>query len=587
MDQLTIIPISGIPYAYRPVTNIVPFSEQDGSRYLEVLYDLKRFLNDTVITHINTEVGELAESWKATTEKLIGDVEEQLATQTADVDGKITSLEDYVDEAVNSIVGSTIVVVDPVMKTVIANLTSQTRVYLDTLYAGKSVQTLTETGRLSASALDAAYASKTTQTAVESGRLAKAALDGDYSAKSTQTTVETGRLSATAMKRGTVGANGLYMPRPYALNKWNVRKVATIGKRRQSHIAFVGDSILFGATTTKPYPSNNVPGRFKEMLDSIYGSAGSGIINMIDTVVADNAIDPRIAFTGGPVITAWGIFKQGAVKLLPNSVGKLFIAGDCDETTVFNLSSSSGVCTATSGGVVQRFRVAKGSGTTVVENDPTYHQIVTRLPWGSVANRTVELTSIAATGDFYPVAVEARINKLGTFRVTNASDNGQSLNTLFAGAAYNDEVNGFFGLPMIDMLRADLLVIGLGINDWQAATPIATFKASLTTLIRRQRQGGLTSAGFSPASGEAMLLWHAQPSIATLQPVGGPTWEEYRTALYEVADEQIVPLLDLGLRYDNFNAGNALGMFGDGIHLNDLGSLDEASAVFGAIMTNV
>ena len=48
---------------------------------------------------------------------------------------------------------------------------------------------------------------------------------------------------------------------------------------------------------------------------------------------------------------------------------------------------------------------------------------------------------------------------------------------------------------------------------------------------------------------------------------------------YEVADEENVPLLDLGTRWNTYAAGNAAGFFGDGIHPNDAGSLDIAPAV--------
>ena len=143
------LPIGTIPYTLRPVTNIVPFSEQDGSRYLEILYDLKRFVNDDIISSVNTEMGALADSWKASVIELVSAVEAQLEAQNGQVSADVAEMIDYVDQAVQSIVNSSINVQDPVVEAILGNLNSASRELLNTLYAGKAVEDTLNTGRLS------------------------------------------------------------------------------------------------------------------------------------------------------------------------------------------------------------------------------------------------------------------------------------------------------------------------------------------------------------------------------------------------------------------------------------------------------
>jgi hypothetical protein len=54
---------------------------------------------------------------------------------------------------------------------------------------------------------------------------------------------------------------------------------------------------------------------------------------------------------------------------------------------------------------------------------------------------------------------------------------------------------------------------------------------------------------------------------------------------YQVADEEDVPLLDLGGRWNNYATGNSKGTFADTIHPTDFGSQDIAAGVRQVILS--
>ncbi|MCA9325477.1 right-handed parallel beta-helix repeat-containing protein, partial [Candidatus Saccharibacteria bacterium] len=148
----------------------------------------------------------------------------------------------------------------------------------------------------------------------------------------------------------------------------------------------------------------------------------------------------------------------------------------------------------------------------------------------------------------------------------------------YTSGVNNDETNGSYGLPHLDAAKADLMIIALGINDWQGATSVSTIKDALTNLIVRQRSSGTASGGGDHADGDVMLLWNPIPNIAALGK-SESLWEDYRQAYYEVADEQNCALLDLGLVWDDYATGSGLGYYADTIHLSDSGSAIVAQKV--------
>lgn len=151
------IPVINFP-PFRPYSNITPFTVRDGATYLTVLEELRNWLNTTLVPHVDTEIANLVIAWEDNASTLLANViaalndqsdtvtaqlneqnasilqqlnaqnaaiTAQLAAQDANVAAQIDAMTTYVDNAVQSIINSTIEVSDPVISGVISNNTSE------------------------------------------------------------------------------------------------------------------------------------------------------------------------------------------------------------------------------------------------------------------------------------------------------------------------------------------------------------------------------------------------------------------------------------------------------------------------------
>jgi lysophospholipase L1-like esterase len=212
---------------------------------------------------------------------------------------------------------------------------------------------------------------------------------------------------------------------------------------------------------------------------------------------------------------------------------------------------------------------------------------VYKISTGSTASHTLKITPSATAGQNVFVSwVEARVNGSGRFRVSNVSISGKSLATAVTLASNYSDDNGLFGYPHIDSYKADLLVVCLGVNDWQGQYSLADSKTRLVNIIQRQRSS-ITTGGVVAPAGDVVLMWNPKPDVATLG--GGtylnPTWDAYRDLYYQVAEEQDVALIDLGGRWKDYTTANSFGLYADTIHPNDKGAGDVAGSVERALFT--
>jgi len=191
---------------YRPYSNVQPFTVRDGATYLLQLEALKDWLRDYVIPHINTETGELAESWKTQTEFLIENwntLSVQLVAQVqtiadgADADAQAAQTARLAAEAARDLAeqfaSEAAEVQDAAITGIFNNTSSLFRQAADGVYALSAdldaVEATLASGRLSEATLDARFGEKAAATdldAVEavitSGRLSETTLDGRFGA---------------------------------------------------------------------------------------------------------------------------------------------------------------------------------------------------------------------------------------------------------------------------------------------------------------------------------------------------------------------------------------------------------------------
>jgi lysophospholipase L1-like esterase len=403
-----------------------------------------------------------------------------------------------------------------------------------------------------------------------------------------------------ARARSYTGADKvLYQPSVTSLMKWRGIRQKVISNKQQGHIAFIGDSQDFGAAGTgasNPKYLNSHPGQLRTMLDRIYGAAGSGIVTANPNVRANPAYDPRFTFGGASFLDhGFGLYSSSAYRLNGASDATLDFTDVADEFWVHVLSSGSGTFTAQidSQATITGSIAGSGAGGSQARETGYYNTAsnshnVFKFPTGSTASHTLKLRPSVTSGqNLFVMYVEARINGNGRFRVSNAAQSSKSLSSVVptVGVVDSGDSTGLTGLCPVDSLKADLLVMGLGINDWQGQSALANVKFRIETMIDRQRAATNPMTGVVPANGDIVLLFKPQPDLVTLG--GGnytnPSWHAYRDLFYQIADSKDVALIDLGSRWKDYSTGNTYGMWGDTIHPNDLGSGDIAAAVYRAL----
>lgn len=118
-------------------------------------------------------------------------------------------------------------------------------------------------------------------------------------------------------------------------------------------------------------------------------------------------------------------------------------------------------------------------------------------------------------------------------------------------------------------LVPDLSFIMCMINDVRASTAIATTKAN----IKAKAQDMLIS-------GDCVLVMehYVNDSSGNMA-----LWLDYRAALYEIADELDIPLIDFGMKWGSFATANAAGKMSDTLHPSFAG-YDDMATTYAALV---
>lgn len=351
-----------------------------------------------------------------------------------------------------------------------------------------------------------------------------------------------------------------------------VRKDRNTIESPLQHIAVLGDSIAFGAAATGATPPkwlNSWPGKLRQMLDTTYGQFGTGVVIANSVLPGNPSWDPRWGFGGSVALTSWGFHKASVFTIAAGAANYVEFTTSASSFRTWVLAGTAGVVNVSidGGATIVCRNVATGGTSPDIERDTTTRpdHIVTTIPAGTAGPHTIRIWGNG--GDVNLLAVEGRTGA-GGVELSNPSISGKSLTSLFGGSGNNDETTGRYGLPLVDTLRASLLIVALGANDWQGSATIANVKTWLNTLITRQQPNGGT-----------MLYLPPIPS-SSLQPGGSPTWADYQAAFVDVAATRGVPFLDNTFLYGpDYASGNAAGKYADTIHPSDSGAADIAASV--------
>ena len=109
--------------------------------------------------------------------------------------------------------------------------------------------------------------------------------------------------------------------------------------------------------------------------------------------------------------------------------------------------------------------------------------------------------------------------------------------------------------------NADLSLICTEVNDAVVPTLVATYQAQAQTAINQLKAGG----------GDVVIL--------ASMPCSGFTLTAYTQALYDLADTNDLPLIDIQDRWGTYTLANGYGLMSDLVHPNSAGYADVARAV--------
>jgi hypothetical protein len=390
--------------------------------------------------------------------------------------------------------------------------------------------------------------------------------------------------------------SGVYIPSPTAARCWHQTRSKVLSGQTQANITWLGDSIGYGAATTgatQPKAGKTAAGLLRTSLSRRYGASGGGFA-LCDNIRLFGSIgdDTRFAKTAGVITQAFGLHTASCWRINQGTADTISFTDTCSEFLLYTIAGGNQFeVTVDGGATINLHNTASATFTGDItpeagyfRNPATNSHNVFKIPAGAAGSHTL-LIRAKASGNVFVVGIEGRTPTAGTFRVGNASINGKALSTFWA---YTNEDSGIYSGPLfLDMLKSDLLVLGLGVNDWQSATATATTKATIAAIVARQRATTTNAYGSVASGGDVVLVWNPIPDTATLN-YPNPSWSDYRTAMYEAADANDVALIDLGDAWGGtWATANAAGLYSDTIHPTDAGYLDYADRVRRVIMETI
>lgn len=363
------------------------------------------------------------------------------------------------------------------------------------------------------------------------------------------TRLEAAELSAAYAPRQaaptTAPAPGIYDPRltVYNLKPAQVRRArAALAKARAGtgfcRVATLGDSTVAGqgATSATAWPL-----QLKDMLDAAgFPSAGTGLVP-----AAAGLNDARFVFGAG-----WGgavgSMKANSTTTNPatftsdstGSIARVYYSNATGQSTTFTVS------------------VDGGAGVTVTNSGASVMGV---YEVAGLADTTHTITITRATGAVYIFGAEVRSHATRGVLLYNAGYAGIKVATLADQTWYQLTPIS----ARVANWNSDLIFVMCETNDANAAaTPAEVYKTQMQTAITAAR-----------ANGASVILMTAIPS-------SGVDFTLYTKALYELADSNDLPLIDLQDRWQTYAASNASGLMADALHPTAAGYADIARALF-------
>lgn len=374
---------------------------------------------------------------------------------------------------------------------------------------------------------------------------------------------------------------------PSNTSKWRAARDAARSGTGSAHVSAHLDSIAHGAGASFPYYFNAWPGRLARLLKGDLGDGGTGYVVPWNIFGASGIPerDARWNLNGVVGTTSFGPFAAGGriIRQADVATSHIEFTAYGNEFWIYTLlSSGNSPRIQIDGGAVGTIGQSPNATGVTYPPEPGYFgagtadgHIVTKIPL-TLGTHTIRLMAPASAGNLVLVGIDAQITG-PKVRVSNMALSSMAMWQLVA-----DPANRYSGIShSFDLPNADLAIIMPGMNDFQGHNSVATFKTDVGRAIDRQR----SSAAYA-ANGDVLLATCPQPDYGSIPPdhVLVPPLTSYYRALYELADEKNVPLLDLARMWKDYPTGVANSHFADKLHPSDVGAENIARAIHAVLM---
>lgn len=367
-----------------------------------------------------------------------------------------------------------------------------------------------------------------------------------------------GTATGTFSVGATVLAGEVVSPGSSRLAAWKsslATKTASIG------IVVIGDSIGSGfnsggaGTSQALRLSSGWVGLLNMSLQKTYGNHGPGLIlnyaNNNNYTWTKNGSWTGLANTGPygsasvDESTVWSATGTGGAYSSTISYTLPAIVADSFSVLTYR-ASDSGECSV----------VIDGGAATVIANatNATPAPVLTTVSAGFLGAHIVSVGPNGSANKCYFAGVAPTIGSTGV-SVHNLSQNGAK------SAAFGATTGEAGNLGFLALLSPSLLIVEIGINDFNAAVSVDEFQT---------QYGNILTAGVD--AGASLLILGEPPTAAT---DGAALWASYRSALRTLAQAYNAELLDITSRWGTYAAANAAGLIYSN-HPNTAGHADIA-----------
>jgi lysophospholipase L1-like esterase/peptidoglycan hydrolase-like protein with peptidoglycan-binding domain len=346
---------------------------------------------------------------------------------------------------------------------------------------------------------------------------------------------------------------------------WSAAVRDTLAGTSNSRVLFIGDSTTAGWDTS----NNNLEGNNKAyshptVVASLFPNSLGATTSIVGNQNAPNisTYDTRTSFADG-----WGFSETEGGQVL-GGYGLRGLSGW--GSPLFNFAPGKAWDTlelyySTYNGAASANVSINGSGSIAAFDTSTADAgLVKTTITKALGNDTLNTNRVSG-GDYNFEGIITYNSNVKEITVLNAGWSGAKVTDVIAGTG------PWATLESLDEYAPDLVVIDLGINDWNQGTPTTegTFKAAMQDIIDA-----------SEAAGADVLLVVPVPTGSAN---GLANQAAFRTYILELADLNDLPVVDFISLWTSYATANGNGWMSDVLHPNATGYAEKAEALFDAI----